>query len=799
MVRDELRGPLRAAIHKAIVDQHQVVFRGVRINSEGESGTVNLTVDPLPPSAPAGKTAMVIFEPEHVTPVMPDVPDVNAKHHPGSELSKDALIRQLESQLQLTHEQLQSTIEQLESSNEGFMSVNEELISMNEEFQSTNEELQSTNEELETSKEELQTLNEELITVNAELRGTVDELDHTNNDMENLLTSSGIATIFLDRQLNIKRFTPAMAELCHLIPADAGRPFRLLASSFDCASLPSDTAEVLEKQAVVERDVSDREKGTFYLMRILPYRGTDGGIEGVVVTLIDLSDRKQAEKELRESEEHYRSLFDNMLNGYAFCRMLYQDGVPSDFIFLSVNAAFEKQTGLKNVEGICASAVIPGIRESDPYLMEIYGRVALTGKPERFERYVEGLGEWFSVSVYSPKRNYFVAVFDVVTERKLADKQREKTERLESLGILAGGIAHDFNNILTGVTGNVSLARMQIGGEHRADNRLASCEKALGRAADVVRQLMTFTKGGEPVREALDTGHILREVVSFALHGSPCRGELVLPEDIWHLDADGSQIHQALNNLLINAAQSMPDGGVITLTGENVTVSDDSVQGLVAGNYVRITVSDRGCGIPQEILPKIFDPYFTTKPTGTGIGLASVFSIIKRHDGAIDVTSIPGSGTTFTLYLPASDKTPGEAAKQEYLGCGEATSRKILLMDDEEMIRDLGTEILKELEFDVTACADGKEALQLYRSSMEEGKPFSAAILDMTIPGGWGGLETAQRLLAVDPAAVLIISSGYAVDNGNDTRIDSLFKGAVPKPYSVEQLSRELERLLGKG
>jgi CheY-like chemotaxis protein len=308
----------------------------------------------------------------------------------------------------------------------------------------------------------------------------------------------------------------------------------------------------------------------------------------------------------------------------------------------------------------------------------------------------------------------------------------------------------------------------------------------------------SISKGGEPVREALDTGHLLREVLSFALHGSPCTGELNLPEDIWNLDADGSQIYQALSNLLINAAQSMTDGGVITLTGENAPVSDDRVPGLAAGNYVRITVTDRGCGIPPEVLPKIFDPYFTTKPTGTGIGLASVFSIVNRHDGTIKVTSKPGSGSTFTLYMPASDQASGGDAKQRCWCDGGATSNTILLMDDEEMIRELGAEMLKELEYDVETCADGEEALRLYRSAMVEGKPFSAAILDMTIPGGMGGLATAQRILAIDPAAVLIISSGYSVDHGSDTRIGRLFKGAVAKPYSVEQLSLELEGLLGR-
>ena len=313
MARQELRPPLRAAIHKAMTEGEQVAFRGIRINIDGEETAVNVLVEPAGDAPDERRLVMVVFEPAPLS-VSSPAPADQQEALPGTESSRDLLIRQLEEQLRVSSEQLQSTIEQLETSNEGLMASNEELISMNEEFQSTNEELQSTNEELETSREELQALNEELGTVNAELHGTVEELDRANSDMENLFTSSGIATLFLDRQLTIKRFTPAMAGIFNLIPADIGRPFRHLAGTIDWSGLPDDAMSVLETRSPVEREVATLDGKGHFLMRVLPYLTHEGTIDGIVVTLIDISERKQTEVVLRESEQRVRLKLDSILS-----------------------------------------------------------------------------------------------------------------------------------------------------------------------------------------------------------------------------------------------------------------------------------------------------------------------------------------------------------------------------------------------------------------------------------------------------------------------------------------------------
>ncbi|HEY4743014.1 MAG TPA: chemotaxis protein CheB, partial [Desulfuromonadaceae bacterium] len=438
MACEELRPALRAAIHKSFSVRKRVDFAGVKLAADGLELTVNVVVEPLDGHQATGRLVMVVFEQVIAQPPVSATADANTITS-GDDASRDMLVRQLEEQLRVTHEQLQATAEQLETSHEGFLSTNEELMSINEEFQSANEELQSTNEELETSKEELQALNEELSTVNAELQSKVEELNQANSDMENLLTSSEIATLFLDRQLDIKGFTPAAAAIFNLIRADIGRPFQHFAGKIDWPGFARDAALVLAGHPFAERQVSSLDRERHYLKRIFPYRNTDGGIDGIVVIFIDITEHKRAEEALQLSEQRYHSLFDNMLEGLAYCKMLYDDqGTPEDFVYLEVNNAFGRLTGLEHVVGKRVTEVIPGIRESAPELFEIYGRVALTGRSEKFEIEFKPLSAWLSVSVYSMDREYFVAVFDDITERKrtqeaLAESEAQVRRKLDSI------------------------------------------------------------------------------------------------------------------------------------------------------------------------------------------------------------------------------------------------------------------------------------------------------------------------------------------------------------------------------
>lgn len=410
---------------------------------------------------------------------------------------------------------------------------------------------------------------------------------------------------------------------------------------------------------------------------------------------------------------------------------------------------------------------------------------------------------WFESHIH-PFRTSVGSVVGVIvtrdiTERKRLEEERVRAVKLESVGLLAGGIAHDFNNILTSVFANIGLAKMVTAKHALPDGetvieRLGAAEKACLRARDLTKQLLTFAKGGAPVKSTTSIASIITDTVQFALRGSDVRCTMHLPDDLWPVEVDEGQISQVLQNLVINGDQAMPEGGTIRVEAENCPVTGHGGLPLKTGNYVRVSVTDQGIGIPQDHLPKIFDPYFTTKQKGSGLGLATTYSIIKRHEGHIAVSSSLGKGTCFTLHLPASatnssrnDETP------EMLIQG---SGRILIMDDEGEILEVLEKMLQHLGFTVDLASDGEQALALYIRAVQQGRPYITTILDLTIPGGMGGKETLRRIREHDPEAKVIVSSGYSNDPvmGHATQFG--FSGYIAKPYNVVDLSKVLSRII---
>ncbi|GFO55450.1 hypothetical protein GMSM_24570 [Geomonas sp. Red276] len=384
-----------------------------------------------------------------------------------------------------------------------------------------------------------------------------------------------------------------------------------------------------------------------------------------------------------------------------------------------------------------------------------------------------------------------------VTDLKKHQLERLRIEKLESLGLLAGGIAHDFNNILTGVMGNVSIALLFLDATHKSFKPLEEAEKASLRATELAHQLLTFARGGEPVRKVVSLPNIVNESVELGLSGSNVRGVVDIPDTIHAIDADEGQLCQVLHNIVINASQAMPGGGTLAVTARNERLVDGNALGLAPGNYVRLTVADQGCGMTEEVMGKIFDPYFTTKSGGNGLGLASVYSIITRHGGHVGVASTLGRGTTFTIHLPSIGETyqahAAESAAQE--GGDQHGGGAVLVMDDEAMIRDLAALMLVELGYRVTTCAEGAEAVRLYGEALRAGTTFAAVIMDLTIPGGMGGKEAAERILAMDADANLIVSSGYSNDPIMADYPAYGFRAAVAKPYTIKSLGEKLTSL----
>jgi PAS domain S-box-containing protein len=389
-----------------------------------------------------------------------------------------------------------------------------------------------------------------------------------------------------------------------------------------------------------------------------------------------------------------------------------------------------------------------------------------------------------------------VVVFRDVTERQRLIEEQMKSSKLESVGLLAGGIAHDFNNILTAIVGNLSLAQMEAGTTGELPAVLREAELACGRARELTQQLLTFSKGGAPIRQTALLGDVIAESCRFATHGSNVRCLCDLPADLWPVEADKGQISQVIQNIVLNAVEAMPEGGVVEVQARNAGLEATDAAGLPAGRYVAIAILDHGTGIRPEHLGKVFDPYFSTKQRGSGLGLATAYSIVKRHDGMLRVESTLGSGSRFEILLPASDKasTPAApAASAPVTGSG-----LILVMDDERPVLTALQRMLERLGYAVVTASDGAEAVRLYEDLRRQGQSVSAVILDLTVPAGMGGLATVRRLHELDPHVRALVSSGYSNDPVLANHRHYGFRAVVPKPYGVEVLGRTLRDVLAE-
>jgi PAS domain S-box-containing protein len=513
-------------------------------------------------------------------------------------------------------------------------------------------------------------------------------------------------------------------------------------------------------------------------------------------TGIDITQRRRTEEALKESELRYRRLVE---------RSPDLIGIGSEGTFVFINSAGAALLGASSPEQIVGRAILdfipPDRRDA---VRTRLNRVAENG--ESLSPYEERLlrldGRLADVEVsiiafsYSGRPAIQMLARDI-SERKSLEADRLKIQKLESTGLLAGGIAHDFNNSLMAIMGNVSLARLSPSLDDETRGILAQTEEACARARDLTQQLLTFSKGGAPVKRTVSIGELVREAVGFALRGSNVLCEYALADDLWPVEADPGQIGQVLHNLAINAQQAMPEGGVIDISARNETLATPGRSSLPEGRYVSISVRDRGVGIPAKHLERIFDPYFTTKQKGSGLGLAIAYSIVKNHGGSIAVESQVGVGTTFHIHLPASNKLAKN--KKPSLETMARGSGRVLIMDDEELIRFIACKMLTHLGYQATAVSDGEAAIAAYRKALEAGEKFDAEILDLTIPGGMGGKEAFRRLREIDPDIKGIVSSGYSEDPVMADYRSHGLSGVIAKPYSMTQLSETMAAVLRAG
>ncbi|MDY6904615.1 MAG: PAS domain S-box protein [Thermodesulfobacteriota bacterium] len=403
---------------------------------------------------------------------------------------------------------------------------------------------------------------------------------------------------------------------------------------------------------------------------------------------------------------------------------------------------------------------------------------------------------WSNVLTFGPEGE----IVDVtclgidLTERIIAERVLNQTQKMESISTLAGGIAHDFNNMLGVLMGNLSYALSIMRDDDDLYEILVDAMEGAKAAQALTRQLLTFARGGDPIKRTCHLNTLIQKTAQFVTRGTSSKCRFDLAEDLWPVDIDEGQVNQAVSNIILNASQAMPEGGIITIRTQNREVRPENPMSLPAGRYAYLSIEDEGIGMPEKLVPHIFDPFFSTKQKGNGLGLATTYSIVKRHHGHIMVDSHPGRGSIFNILLPSSECPFME--EQAHPVVGHRGRGKILIMDDQESVLKMIGRMLTSMGYDRVFASDGAQAVEIFKTAYNSDDPFDLVILDLTVPGGMGGVKTVQELLKIDPTVKAVVSSGYSNDPVMANFQDYGFSGVVSKPYTREELARTLDRLL---
>ncbi|MGQ9609091.1 MAG: PAS domain-containing hybrid sensor histidine kinase/response regulator [bacterium] len=513
--------------------------------------------------------------------------------------------------------------------------------------------------------------------------------------------------------------------------------------------------------------------------------------QGLICVAQDITKLKNAERVLRESEEKYRLVVEKANEGIVIIK---------DGIFEYANPKALQISGY-SFDEIRSKNFIELVYSDDRnVVLEKYQETISRKEFYQFPFRIissDGRIKWVEINaiIINWKEQPAILVFmNDITEKRRIEEEILRMQKMESFGSMARSIAHDFNNFLTGIIGNITLAEMLVNPEDRIYKRLIKAEKAGERAKELTQQLLNLSKHDHPKLKIISLYDCLRDYVNLGIIGSNVKCNYDIPENLWAVEIDEGQISQVISNIVINAKDAMPNGGVIEVSAKNELLDEENPYALKPGPYIVISIKDHGIGISEDNLQRIFEPYFTTKPKGNGLGLAISFSIVKKYNGHIRVESRLGVGTTFYIYLPAiSDKV---AVKEEVQEAKPVNGKgRILVMDDEEIIRELTTEMLTSIGYEVVATEDGESTLKLYKESLDLGKAFDIVILDLTIPGGIGGKEVVQRLKEINPNVKAIVSSGYFNDSAMSDYELHGFKGFIAKPYNIKQISEILQKV----
>ena len=559
----------------------------------------------------------------------------------------------------------------------------------------------------------------------------------------------------------------------------------------------------------IRRQISGEQESMHYRFTMIKKNGEDLRVEvfgnrstydnrpAVHGTIIDITEQESIVNTLRTNEQRDRAL---ARSSYDIINEINPDGTivyVSDNIRDILGYETDEMVGKSIFMLVHPDDYMTVYSEFDKVIHDNASGRAIYRCRDKFDdwHWVESTAHQYTTGSGELRA---VIVSRDITLRRQMEEEIFKASKLESIGVLAGGIAHDFNNILTIILGNVSLAKSYADEDTPAPQILEDAEAACLKAKDLTQQFLTFSKGGDPVKKLTSLSTLLHESVDFTLHGSKIRCEIVIKDELWPVDVDKGQIDQVIHNLILNSEQAMPEGGIVKVTAENITLDSESGLPLEEGNYVRIAFQDRGVGISESHLTKIFDPYFTTKQKGSGLGLTTAYSIVKNHGGLLTVESRLGIGTTFYVYLPApltkryEEQPVQEPVQFENVSVQQA---RILVMDDEDAIRKSVGRMLAHLGYHVVVSEDGRQALQLHRMAKESGKPFDAVLMDLTVPGGMGGKQAVRLLLELDPDAKAVVLSGYSNDPVLADHASYGFRAGLSKPASLAELRKMLDRV----
>lgn len=544
---------------------------------------------------------------------------------------------------------------------------------------------------------------------------------------------------------------------------------------------------------------SENANTAWVLVTAFPWFSDNNELQHIVVTFIEITKRKQIETALMAEKERLvvtlRSIGDGVISTDVCGRITLINKIAEELTGWKQNDAVGRP--LDEVFNIanektrrpCENPVQKVLRTGN--IIELENHTILISR-DGTERVIAD-----SAAPIREKNSNIIGVvlvFRDMTEKHKTENALQNALKLESLNILAGGIAHDFNNLLGGVFGfmDMALEYAKEGDLEGVKTSISDSMTVFERAKDLTQQLLTFAKGGDPVRKIGAIDKLVRDSVQFSLTGSNVSFSFNIPDHPLMCDFDNNQMGQVIDNMAINARQAMPNGGKVEVVLSRISPNDSPVL-LPRSNYVRISITDNGPGISKESLRHIFDPFFTTKKTGTGLGLATCYSIIKRHDGVIEVETEEGKGTTFHIYLPEASgyaETIKTEAKPAFKGHG-----KILVMDDQESMLKVTASMLTRLGYSISTASNGDEAVEIIRQASKKKEPFNAAILDMTIPGGRGGKDTIGDILDIDPSIKVIASSGYSGDSVMANPSAFGFSACLIKPFRMNELVKVLENL----